>query len=272
MAALDGVYEKIERAQVHQADLVHRLAAVLGPEHQEFVLDDEPDPETGRYPFRVFGVPSFDSKWRTIIGDCLHNLRSALDHLAYQLVKLDGKDPNKHTYFPIRDTPLNEKGIAKATQLRPAVARPDILAAVEAVQPYKMFPEPGGFLYSPLWILHRLDIIDKHRLLLAAVHTPNVIEIHWGWNPDYGPDPVFFLNRVIVRKDGTAVGWFDFHGQEPPEWFAPNAALHVVVNEEELPNLTDRSVENFLGALIYDVERLIERYFRPLFPPGSTGP
>jgi hypothetical protein len=83
---LDGVYEKIERAKIHQVGLAQRLGTVLGPEHQKFTLDREPDPATGRYNVRVSGVPAIDPSWLTIVGDCLHNLRSALDHLAWQLV------------------------------------------------------------------------------------------------------------------------------------------------------------------------------------------
>jgi hypothetical protein len=39
-----------------------------------------------------------------IIGDALHNLRSALDHLYYQVVLACGGKPTKWTIFPIRDT------------------------------------------------------------------------------------------------------------------------------------------------------------------------
>jgi hypothetical protein len=121
VAELDDVYEKVERAKLHQADLAQRLAAVLGPDKQHFVL--EPDPQTGWYALRVFGVPAIDPMWRTIIGDCLHNLRSALDHLAWRLVHLAGKKPTDGdmTTFPISDSPFTKKGKPRQIQLRPAM-------------------------------------------------------------------------------------------------------------------------------------------------------
>jgi hypothetical protein len=36
-------------------------------------------------------------KWGLVVGDVLHNLRSALDHLAWQLVLANGKSPTSRT-------------------------------------------------------------------------------------------------------------------------------------------------------------------------------
>jgi hypothetical protein len=272
MATLDGVYGKIERARVHQGDLAQRLRHVLGPDHQQFVLDHKPDPESGRYALRVFGVPAVDPVWLTIIGDCLFNLRSALDHLAYQLVRLDNKTPTDSTYFRIRDSPFINKGKRLPMQLEPPVSRPDILKAVEAVQPYADTGDPPDPpVLNPLWALHRLNIIDKHRLLVAVVFALNLNATYWGWSGD-DPAPTFYFHPVSVREDGTTVASFDFHGREPPDDFRPNAEMHVVVNEPELPNLTLDGVENLLDKLIFHVEYILTVHFGPLFPPGTERP
>ena len=175
MAALDGVYEKIERAKIHQVDLAKRVRAVLGSDKQSFAV--EPDLDSGRYAVRVFGVPAVGPTWCTIIGDCLFNLRSALDHLAWQLVILDGETPtDQHmTTFPIRKSPFDKKGNRIPMQLQPAVSNPEILGALETVQPYAdVGYRPDDPVLNPLWALHRLNIIDKHRLLLVVVHTLNL--------------------------------------------------------------------------------------------------
>ena len=40
--------------------------------------------------------------WAVILGDAVHNLRSALDHLIWQLVLLDtGKDGSNEHQFPV---------------------------------------------------------------------------------------------------------------------------------------------------------------------------
>jgi hypothetical protein len=268
VAALDGVNEKIERARVHQRDLAQRLIAVLGPDEQSFVLDQEP--ADGRYALRVSGVPTVDPEWRTIIGDCLFNLRSALDHLASQLVILDGGTPTSATTFRIRKTPLVQKGQPVPMQLDPAIARQDILDVLEKVQPYAdtgQPPDDPGF--NPLWSLHRLNIIDKHRQLLVVVSTLSLGETFWGWSGEQAK-PDFYLNRVALRNDGTPVGWFDFHGRVPPPDFTPNAALHLVINEQELPHLTDRSAQDVLQDTIFHVEHMVDFKFRPLFVTEST--
>ena len=266
MPVLDGVYEKIARARVHEADLAQRLAAVLGPGKQQFVLDPKPDPETGRHHVRVYGVPAVQPEWMTIIGDCLHNLRSALDHLAWQLVVLDGQCPTDEdmTIFPIRLSPFNRKGHPRPIELKPAVTSSKIIEAVEAVQPYSdTGSPPDPPVLNPLWALHRLNIIDKHRLLVVAVYTLNLGETWWGSSGDE-PSPTFYFHPVVVTQDGTSVGSFDLHGRQPPQTF--NGGLHLVINEPELPNLTLNGVENTLDNLIFHVEYILRLRFAPLFP------
>lgn len=266
MAALDGVDEKIERAKVHQADLAQQLEAVLGNGKQRFVL--EPDPETGWHALRVFGVPALDPEWRTIIGDCLFNLRSALDHLAWELVHLDGKIPTDEdmTTFPIWESPFTKKGKPRTLQLKPAVSCQDILDAVEKVQPYVDTgspPEPPS--WNPLWELHRLNIIDKHRQLLVVVNALNPHATTSAWSGGVDLAPKFHANWVAIRKEGMPVGWYEFPGGAPPDDFNWTTALHLVIREDELLHLSVRSVENVLLGMILHVEHMLEFRFRPLF-------
>jgi hypothetical protein len=263
MPSLDGVYEKIERARVHQVELTRRLAAVLGRDKQSFTLDAEP--EDGKYAFRVSGVPAVDPEWKTIVGDCLFNLRSALDHLAWQLVLVDGGQPLNRTSFPVR------KAWDNKPLLIPQVSSCDILDTLEAVQPYcDTGDPPDAPVLHPLWALHRLNIIDKHRQLLVVVHTPNLGESWWGWDGDDELKPDFYLNRAVIRDDGTPVGWFSFPGGAPSDGFHPSFALHVVLNEQELPHLTNRGVQDVLQDTIFHVEHMVDTKFLPLFPDGST--
>jgi hypothetical protein len=245
---------------------------VLGAGKQSFDLDTEPT--DGRYALRALGVPAVDPEWKTIVGDCLFNLRSALDHLACQLVILDGKTSTEedNTTFPIRDSRLNRKRNPRPPiQLKPAVLSCDILDAIEAVQPYcDTGDPPDDPRFNPLWCLHRLNIIDKHRQLLVVVHTLNLGETYWGWDGDDELKPEFYRNRAVIRENGIPVGWFDFHGRTPPGRFFPSAALHVVLNEEELPHLTAQGVQDVLEGMIFHVEHMVDTQFRRLFPDGSA--
>jgi len=45
------------------------------------------------------------AEWSAIIGDAVHNARSALDHLAFALVEANGGSADENTTFPITDKP-----------------------------------------------------------------------------------------------------------------------------------------------------------------------
>ncbi|MGO9316845.1 MAG: hypothetical protein ACLPXT_02425 [Terracidiphilus sp.] len=121
------------------------------------------DIERGTATFWIDAVPPIPDSISLKIGDALHNLRSTLDHLAWSLVEAAGSIPDAHTSFPIFDTPKTYiamsrgrvKGIGKYC-----------LEAIDSIAPYK-----GGFGHWA-WQLHKLDIVDKHRLLLTVTSVP----------------------------------------------------------------------------------------------------
>jgi hypothetical protein len=261
--SLDGVFAKIGRANHHLAELENSLSVALDPNRYHF----DRELENGEYVYHVYGVPNVDPTWSLIVGDCLHNLRSALDYLAWQLVLLDNGDPNEETQFPIRETPFNKAGEIQPTQLKPAIRRPEILSALEEAQPYY---ENGGPQESLLWALSRLNNIDKHRLLLvvACVFVPD----HMWWSSEEDdPAPTIRAN-IGPLKDGDRVAWFDFQGAEPPPGFDPHPTLQVSLLEGRTKHLIGKmSVTNALHGLIYEVEwGVINRWFRGLFPPISV--
>jgi hypothetical protein len=96
---LSGVMLKIERADAHLAELKDSIEDAHNASGEHFAC--EVDSQSGEYVYRAHGLPEIDPKWSLIVGELLYNLRSALDHLAWQLVKLDGRKPGKHTQFPV---------------------------------------------------------------------------------------------------------------------------------------------------------------------------
>lgn len=104
-----------------------------------------------------------------MIGDCVHNLRSALDHLAFQLAVLNGASSSaaEKTMFPVCLAKSGKSGFDSRVEksLKPFISSA-ALAAVEECQPYNA--ANGVPNQTAIWILHKLDIIDKHRLLLVA--------------------------------------------------------------------------------------------------------
>src|SRR5258708_7566139 len=103
MPNLGSVIAKIERAKEHVRNLVPEISAFWTPARYTIALED--DPHTGDEVFRIHGN-DFDlpARWSCIVGEAIHNLRSALDHLAWQLVLANNNIPNRSAEFPIFET------------------------------------------------------------------------------------------------------------------------------------------------------------------------
>src|SRR5689334_1160367 len=91
---------KLQRAEEHLGQLV--------AEHQRFIAERNPyrmlreaDPEPGYWIWRAKIVePPPLEKWSSVAGECVHALRSALDHTAFELVRF--RNPNAtYSEFPI---------------------------------------------------------------------------------------------------------------------------------------------------------------------------
>lgn len=262
-ADLSGVDAKIEWSKAHLAALTQAIEDTLKTHPYRFA--GEMDPETGKYVLSVHDLPPTDPTWSLRVGDVVHNLRSALDHLAWQLVILDGGTPYKKTQFPIRKSPLKD-GQPSPTQLQPAISNQAILDALEAVQPYRRpGTESADYRHDALWRLHRLDIIDKHRLLLVVRATLDVGGMWWGWWGEHDHPSKVWLNMAPL-SEGDVVARFDNRGHEPPPEWDPHADISIVLNETPTLDLGHFSVVRVLESLLVWVEDyVVNDTFRPLF-------
>jgi hypothetical protein len=173
---LTGVRAKLLRAQDHFKDLHARI---------ESSLRSEPDGGSIPLTYKVdedrqsvtFGLPPgkpLDPALPLIIGDCLHNLRSALDHLVLQVALLKGtsiSDSEDKTSFPVV---LDPNDFLSKTKRFADLVRCEALTAIEDFQPYKTSNPPNTAF---LWLLSELDIIDKHRLLVVVAQKIKMTEI-----------------------------------------------------------------------------------------------
>lgn len=157
-ARLAGARLKLDRAHEHLVTVQAEADRVTGTNAYALV----PYTEDGgrKHLWRVENLKPLDPMFPLWIGDCLHNFRSALDHIAYEAVKHAGLTPTKKTMFP-----LVAQQPAKPVYVRPDPGpHPDALQIITDMQPYQ-----AGHEHAPLAILDNLDIIDKHRELLATV-------------------------------------------------------------------------------------------------------
>jgi hypothetical protein len=168
--SLDGSRLKIKRANKHIADL-NSLLRVFA-ESDFYTLDIENDPELRTNSLRInideSGFPVDDAA--LIIGDALHNLRSALDHLYYKVVIHCGGKPTQWTRFPIVDS-----GDYLVTRLDSALEKKQITIPVarhilDVIKPY----QTGN---PALWSLHQLNIRDKHEMFVPVLKLMQLSDV-----------------------------------------------------------------------------------------------
>jgi hypothetical protein len=157
-----GCRIKLDRAEEHLKLLYRSIRAFEAEKPYRVTYEDNKQARQRIY--HVSQVATPPPKWSALIGDCIHNFRSALDHVAYHIVKTYGV-PDRNTQFPLCLTPARYPDQAK--QCFGERARQGLKTAVERLQPYHRRNKTPN-LYA-LWQLHRLDIIDKHRQLLPVV-------------------------------------------------------------------------------------------------------
>jgi hypothetical protein len=158
---------KVERAKKHLRDLATEILAL---EHTDIIISDV-DFDVLHHPIALLHaapgptrVPTLSFDVVSIAGDVVHNLRSALDHLAQHLAivgsaSLSDKEL-RQIEFPIAETPAKYEA-DKARKVKGM--RLEAIEAIDRLKPYK-----GG--NDALWRIHELDNIDKHRALFTVAH------------------------------------------------------------------------------------------------------
>jgi hypothetical protein len=163
---LSNVRDKIDRAIHHLDGIDEALKVVLGTEtNTQLPIGYEFDRDRKQLIINLTKCQPIDPALPLMIGDCIHNLRSALDHLVYRLAlenKVSQVAANK-TFFPIYlKKPKFDERVERL--LKPFISA-SAFAEIEKSQPYSAYDVPEE---ADIWILSQLDIIDKHRLLIVA--------------------------------------------------------------------------------------------------------
>jgi hypothetical protein len=168
---LDGCRAKLARAKEHLDSLTAEVSGYEEHVHTETRIDFE----RSQVIVQITQLPDLPHRWSTIVGDILHNVRSTLDHLAFQLVGLDTGEYWRNTQFPIVDRPDEYRGSSRFQGTMERLS-PEHRALVEWCQGYSRgwdyFSHPEN---SPLGLLRALSNTDKHRLVLG---TALAIRIH----------------------------------------------------------------------------------------------
>ena len=264
---LRGVRAKIDRANEHALQLQEALGGTF-----DSVTDcfrSEVDPSGLHHTFWTTTVPEIDPRWSTILGDLLTNYKATLDHLAFQLVKLDRRSPTNHTKFPILKSAYDDEGHVRLANISPGIRDPTILKLLDEVQPYKR-GEGFSAIQHQLWGLNRLVNIDKHRLLLVIEAVLDWGQLWWGTGDRAGqPEP--WLTQEPVT-DNMHVASFTFPHTPPGPEFDPHLALTVRLNEGPQGNrIRTIALRALAGQIEWYIQHRVMMRFTPLFPPDTPG-
>ena len=183
---------KAARAKHHIDALEGEVANFLNDETFN-IVPEAGGPEEVIYRLQMSGpVPIVFS---AMIGDVLHNLRSALDCAAFEIARRHvnrelTSEEERRTAFPIISTQTAFDKFFSDKQ-RAHLYSVKQKGAIRRVQPGHLFDEierergsaptldrDSEVKYDPLFLLNRLSNIDKHRRLHTTVWWPGLI--YWG--------------------------------------------------------------------------------------------
>jgi hypothetical protein len=167
MKTPQGVREKLARAHLHREDLECRVKRFGDADAYSVTREDDPQAGKRRWIFHLNKQPPV-SEWGVIIGDCLFNFRSALDHIALELaVAYAASTGCSLTPEQERDSefPIFHRRAPRVWELdkRIGAVHPKARSLIESMQPHGQTDRAA---LKHLDILHNFD---KHRRLHLVV-------------------------------------------------------------------------------------------------------
>ena len=151
--------QKIERADYHIADLERQFAFFVAEKPHRFSIQSDPTSATLSVGIRF--LKELPSTFAPIISDAIHNLRTALDHAAWEVVGTDHGTQDRYLQFPTGDTRVSFEASCNGMKT-PSQWVKDAFKATEAFIGGK-----GMDLYQ----LCQLDNSDKHVEITPVLRT-----------------------------------------------------------------------------------------------------
>ncbi|HUW88121.1 MAG TPA: hypothetical protein VMW30_07085 [Candidatus Paceibacterota bacterium] len=152
---------KWTRGISHLSDLQDRISQWDTGWHTWAELSIDP---TGKHLTSILRVESTPplAEMSLLLGDAVHNMRSALDALAWELCHLEGNKPAnpKQVFFPASLTESKWREVAENLKSMP----PTFIERIKHTQPYLADPPAKAFLA----VLAEMSNRDKHRGMISA--------------------------------------------------------------------------------------------------------
>lgn len=152
-----GPLAKLERAKYHVFDLSRQVEEYLSTSPFELRISQSEDP-----PQRVVYVQAkhtIPDHFALVIGDAVHNLRTALDHLCFGMVGDKTQQPARVGFPFAKAGGQSLDGAITTRQMH--LAPEQVIKEIRDLEPY-----PGGNQY--LNAVKILDERDKHHFILTT--------------------------------------------------------------------------------------------------------
>jgi hypothetical protein len=266
-----GVRIKVERAKQHFGDLQGRVERFQEENPYRAIPYDEPD--TGDLVYKAHVPEQPPPYWSAIVGDCVHNLRPSLDLLVCEMVRAEDEPLAPNTGFVVFKS---EAGCTEEFKSGPPGQIKGVpqcaVKLIEEAKPYK-----GAD--NPFWMLHKLDIEDKHKLLVpvGVVHQSIITTFRLDDFSVTNHDPTKIIgNELVTPPTGITPTGHPFPLEDGAEIYRvptglrndPRAQMHVypeLVIEIAFGEVEVVEGEPLIPAL-YQAIQFVEGFVK-LFPP-----
>ena len=240
---------KTDRADEHLKCLEEKIRLFMETEPYPISVEFNANRTECRFYISVT-KPLPESEWGLLVGDCIHNARSALDHLTWEIAETFSSPDllDRNTQFPV--FPTRDDWTEFVRRGQPAIKRLPVYAQglIEQAQPY----HADCPVNHPLWQCNHFDVVDKHKLIpvvAATIQNPGV---------STGSSRVLLgdlKNGPFI--DGAQVGFLRFSAPVPPEVKMHTYFTVVVVLASVLG---DVAVDRRLRRIIWHVRRLVQAF------------
>lgn len=162
--SLKGCRLKVGRAKQHLKRLEGEMSSFIDDAY-EVTGNFQPDgPDSGWQTIDVVATAAPPQEWGVLVGDFVHNLSSALDHLVWELRLINGGQRASRSGFPAFNNRHSFAGEAGEAMLKGVSG--EARALIERQQPYRRWDRAR---FHPLAVIRRLSNEDKHRFIHGAV-------------------------------------------------------------------------------------------------------
>lgn len=232
--ALDDFRAKIRHGNEHLQALDESIER--WKRRDPYAVIHEKDLQAAKYEvvLRLYEPPPV-GQWALMLGDCVHAYRSALDHLVWALAvdeqSRHWNEPRRQTEFPVF---VDAADYARKAQQKVSDISGNARTVIERLQPYNgtYVPNEG----HPLWVVHELDRLDKHRNLnVVALSTQSArLSVDWHHSDIEMRGGIDSPLSYQALKDGAYLAGLDFvvTGPDPQVDMEVEVTIDVALGEE----------------------------------------